>query len=243
MPSCLVKQKSLKITAGTKTKKMKTIMEVVRGISCATILRSRVSGSLQATSSAQATGNSFFSFFPPEPPLLMTRRFVLVCCCRVGRQKLHSPPGMGTAAKYYMPKAPSVETAGRVEVIRTAESDILTERLCYHLFHAYFLSRAEQMLRFIYKLISILRAYEGATSGTAVELVYFPHSKPVREDGRLRPFSQSRHLEAACTAAGCLGKNTTQLLSSLQNQHKSMRMVFSHKISCLHQLFLPDFQQ
>lgn len=43
----------------------------------------------------------------------------------------------------------SVEIAGRVEVIRTADSDVLMDRAAL-MFHAYFLPSTEQTLRFIY---------------------------------------------------------------------------------------------
>lgn len=44
------------------------------------------------------------------------------------------------------------------------------------------------MLRFIYKHLFILHAYEGVTSSTVVELVYFPHIGLQGKMGILAPF-------------------------------------------------------
>lgn len=79
LPLGLVKQKCLRITAGVKTKKFKTILGVVPGTSCAAISRSRVADFLQATSLAQETRNSFF---PPQPSLLTTQHLVLAYSCQ-----------------------------------------------------------------------------------------------------------------------------------------------------------------
>lgn len=174
------------------------------------VLQFPVASSLQAASSARATRNRFF---PPPPSLRRRRHSGLAsssqrCCWQVRGMKPLSPCCGGMAlephspaapAKHCLPKATSAESGGRVEVIRKANSDLLVDRAALKLpsfpclLPTQYTASAEVYVQLPICSACLQRSQLQDCGGARI----LPAQKPARDGGRLRPFSQTRHLEFA----------------------------------------------